>query len=62
MIKGREECRGDARDAVRTLNPGYFALVMATGILSIAMYHQHAYALSVVLLWLPASSSSCWLR
>jgi tellurite resistance protein TehA-like permease len=40
------------RDAVRTLNPGYFALVMATGILSIAMYHQHAYALFVALLWL----------
>jgi tellurite resistance protein TehA-like permease len=43
---------GGVRDAVRTLNPGYFALVMATGILSIAMYHQHADALSVTLLWL----------
>jgi hypothetical protein len=27
-----------AREAVRTLNPGYFALVMATGIVSIAMH------------------------
>jgi tellurite resistance protein TehA-like permease len=40
------------RDAVRTLNPGYFALVMATGIVSIAMENHHAYELSVVLLWL----------
>lgn len=40
------------REAVRTLNPGYFALAMATGILSMAMYHQRAYALSVTLLWL----------
>lgn len=44
--------RGGLGDAVRTLNPGYFALVMATGILSTAMYHQRAYALSVALLWL----------
>lgn len=40
------------REAVRTLNPGYFALVMATGIVSIAMHNHHAYGLSVVLLWL----------
>jgi tellurite resistance protein TehA-like permease len=40
------------RGAVRTLNPGYFALVMATGIVSIAMENHHAYELSVVLLWL----------
>lgn len=44
--------RGGIGDAVRTLNPGYFALVMATGIVSVAMYHHHAYALSVLLLWL----------
>lgn len=30
------------REAVRTLNPGYFALVMASGMVSTAMYHQHA--------------------
>lgn len=40
------------REAVRSLNPGYFALVMATGIVSIAMHSHRLYALSVVLLWL----------
>ncbi|MEO8815823.1 MAG: tellurite resistance/C4-dicarboxylate transporter family protein [Mycobacterium sp.] len=39
------------REAVQTLNPGYFALVMATGIMSIAMHQQEAYHLSVLLLW-----------
>jgi len=43
---------GGAREAVRTLNPGYFALVMATGIVSIAMQSHQMYAVSVVLLWL----------
>jgi tellurite resistance protein TehA-like permease len=42
------------REAVRTLHPGYFALVMATGIVSIAMQNHGAHALSVVLLWLAA--------
>lgn len=37
---------------MRTLHPGYFALVMATGIVSIAMRNQRALALSVALLWL----------
>ena len=40
------------RVAVRTLNPGYFALVMATGIVSIAMRNHGADVLSAVLLWL----------
>lgn len=40
------------REAVRTLHPGYFALVMATGIVSIAMANHHASPLSVTLLWL----------
>jgi tellurite resistance protein TehA-like permease len=45
--------RGDwAREAVRTLNPGYFAMVMATGILSVAMRNHHANSISVTLLWL----------
>lgn len=39
-------------DAVRTLNPGYFALVMATGIVSMAMRPHHAGAVSAVLLWI----------
>ena len=43
---------GWAREAVQTLNPGYFALVMATGIVSIAMQNQHADPISVTLLWL----------
>ncbi|MGH3543029.1 MAG: tellurite resistance/C4-dicarboxylate transporter family protein, partial [Mycobacterium sp.] len=37
---------------MRTLNPGYFALVMATGIVSVAMSNHGAHALSVALLWL----------
>ena len=41
-----------AREAVRTLNPGYFALVMATAIVSIAIQSHQVYAVSVVLLWL----------
>ncbi|MGE2725062.1 tellurite resistance/C4-dicarboxylate transporter family protein [Mycolicibacterium pulveris] len=40
------------REAVRTLHPGYFALVMATGIVSIAMQYKGADAVSVGLLWL----------
>lgn len=43
------------REEVRTLHPGYFALVMATGILSIAMRNQSALALSVALMWLTAA-------
>ena len=40
------------RVAVRTLNPGYFALVMATGIVSIALQGRHQHLLSVLLLWI----------
>lgn len=43
---------GGVRAAVQTLHPGYFALVMATGIVSIGMQNHHAYAVSVALLWL----------
>jgi tellurite resistance protein TehA-like permease len=38
------------REAVRTLNPGYFALVMATGIVSIAMDNHGRTNLSLALL------------
>jgi tellurite resistance protein TehA-like permease len=38
------------REAVRTLNPGYFALVMATGIISIAMDNHGRTLLSLILL------------
>lgn len=41
-----------AHRAVRTLHPGYFALVMATGIVSIAMQYRSADTVSVALLWL----------
>lgn len=43
---------GRLREAVRTLHPGYFALVMATGIVSIAIQNHHVYPISVALLWL----------
>ncbi|MGH3276901.1 MAG: tellurite resistance/C4-dicarboxylate transporter family protein [Streptosporangiaceae bacterium] len=42
---------GRAREAIRTLHPGYFALVMSSAIVSIAMLDHHAYVISVVLLW-----------
>ena len=48
----RTEALGPVRDGVRTLHPGYFALVMATGIVSIGLHADHQDALSVALLWL----------
>ncbi|MGH3437653.1 MAG: tellurite resistance/C4-dicarboxylate transporter family protein [Sciscionella sp.] len=39
-----------ARQAVATLNPGYFAFVMATGILSVGMLNHHLALLSLALL------------
>ena len=44
------------RDGVRTLYPGYFALVMATGIVSIALAGFAAPVLSTVLLWVAAGA------
>jgi tellurite resistance protein TehA-like permease len=44
------------RDALRTLHPGYFALVMATGIVSISMHFHRAATLSAVLLWLACAA------
>jgi tellurite resistance protein TehA-like permease len=43
------------RGAVRTLNPGYLALVMATGIMSVAMSEHGLPGLSLALLWLAAA-------
>lgn len=43
---------GWAHEAVRTLSPGYFAIVMATGILSIAMRDHRPHLISDALLWL----------
>jgi tellurite resistance protein TehA-like permease len=48
----RTERYGPVGDAVRTLNPGYFALVMATGIVSVGMSTHGQRAVSVLLLWL----------
>ena len=48
----RTEALGPVQDGVRTLHPGYFALVMATGIVSIGLHADHQDALSVALLWL----------
>lgn len=42
---------GARRVAVRDLHPGYFALVMATGILSVGMHDAGARTLSTVLMW-----------
>jgi tellurite resistance protein TehA-like permease len=44
------------RDGVRSLNPGYFALVMATGIVSVGMRIHNLDILSDVLLWIAAAS------
>ncbi|HEY2550760.1 MAG TPA: tellurite resistance/C4-dicarboxylate transporter family protein [Streptosporangiaceae bacterium] len=43
------------REAARTLDPGYFALVMASGIVSVAMHDDRAYLISVALLWIAAA-------
>ncbi len=44
------------RDGVRTLNPGYFALVMATGIVSVGMRNHNLDIVSDLLLWIAAAS------
>ena len=46
---------GRVRSAVRTLNPGYLALVMATGIVSVTMSEHGLPGLSLALLWLAAA-------
>jgi hypothetical protein len=43
------------RDDLKTLHPAYFALVMATGIVSIATYLHRIPLLPTVLFWLNAS-------
>lgn len=49
---GREVAIVRVRAAVRDLHPGYFALVMATGIMSVALDIAGAGWLSAALLWL----------
>jgi tellurite resistance protein TehA-like permease len=52
--------------AARTVNPGYFALVMGTGILSVGMDNHHRTGLSLALLWIAIGSYAvlvvlnCW--
>ncbi|HLZ36202.1 MAG TPA: tellurite resistance/C4-dicarboxylate transporter family protein [Mycobacteriales bacterium] len=48
--------RRAARDGVRTLNPGYFALVMATGIVSTGVSYHDVRALSAALLVVAAAA------
>jgi tellurite resistance protein TehA-like permease len=55
-VASRAEAYGPVREAVRTLHPGYFALVMATGIVSIGMHADHQDAVSVLLLWVTGLS------
>ncbi len=54
--RGRPTVRAAVAEAVSTLNPGYFALVMGTGIVSVAMFHHRLTDLSTVLLWLTVVS------
>ena len=44
------------RRAVATLNPGYFALVMSTGIVSVGMRNRNLNLLSAALLWIALAS------
>ena len=54
------------RPRIRTLDPGYFALVMATGIVSDAAYHLRLHRVSAVLLvvavvcWVLLAIGYCW--
>jgi tellurite resistance protein TehA-like permease len=57
---------GRLRAGIRSLSPGYFALVMATGIVSVAMNHLGLLRLSATLLvitgvcWLVLAAAYCW--
>lgn len=42
--------------AVATLNPGYFALVMSSGIVSVGMHNHNLATLSTTLLWIAIAS------
>jgi tellurite resistance protein TehA-like permease len=60
----------DLRQGVRTLNPAYFAMVMATGIVSISNFQQGMVVLAKTLvwvnvaafavLWLTSAMRACW--
>ena len=52
---GTATSRGALTRAVETLDPGYFALVMGTGIVSVGMRNHGLTTFSMVLLWLTAA-------
>lgn len=45
---------GRARNSIRTLNPGYFAFVMATGIVSVGLSNNGWTLASAILMWICA--------
>ena len=51
-----DKFRGVFSDSLERLSPGYFALVMATGIVSVGLYLVGFEALSTALLWIAAVS------
>lgn len=53
---GRRTVLDAMREGVRTLHPGYFALVMATGIVSVAMFGRVVPVLSTALMWVAAGA------
>ncbi len=53
-MDGRGTLAGAVRDAVSTLNPGYFALVMGTGIISVSMHKEGFPWISAILFILAA--------
>jgi tellurite resistance protein TehA-like permease len=53
---GSEYRRAACSHAVATLNPGYFALVMSTGIISVGMRNHNLMTLSTALLWIAVAS------
>ena len=63
---GRGRVVGAVRAAVSTLNPGYFALVMGTGIISVAMHNNSQTPVSVALFvvavagWVILVVLHCW--
>jgi len=56
VVVSPELARGRLREAIASLDPGYFALVMGTGIVSVAMRNHDLDVLSAVLMWLTATS------
>jgi tellurite resistance protein TehA-like permease len=56
MDAGSDSRRNAWSRAVATLNPGYFALVMSTGIVSVGMRNHNLTTLSTALLWITIAS------